>query len=222
MPIGNQQDMTLNALAILKTLPALVVETAKVAKKNLAALKIEWKDKAIFSIKEHRTLEEQENLLKALLPQYEEVGFVVDAGMPILADPGRDFLSLGLSYGIEPIVLGGISSISLALVYSAFPVNQYYYAGFLSQKKDQRHQQIYRLKFFKTTLVILESHHRLKRLLLDLKKHFSMHLEIYLGFALTTSEERHFRGSLREAIAKYGAKKNQLPFVLVVDNRKNG
>ena len=221
IPIGDHKDITLNALEALQALPAYVVETEKTAKKNLATLKIETKKKTIFSIKNYKTIQQQEELLKTLLVEYEEIGFIVDSGMPILADPGRDFLNLSISYNLQVIILGGVSSIPLALAYSSFPTDNHHYVGFLSQKKDRRYQQIYKLKFFKTTLIILESHHRLKRLLLDLKKHFSTNMKIYLGFALTMKEESHFRGSLKEAISKYSDKKNQLPFVLVLNNRKN-
>ncbi len=220
LPIGNYQDITLRALEVLKAVDGYIGETLKVAKKNLDLLQIPLNEKPLFTIKDYPTKEEQEDFLKTLLLNYSALAFLVDVGMPLVADPGSDFLKLLLLYNIEPVMVGGVSSVNLALMQANFPLDNYYFAGFLSRKEVERKHQLHQLKFIKTTIVIMESHHRLPTILLSLKKHFSLQLSVYLGFSLTIKTEKHFRGTLAQAIKKFTLKKNYEPFVLIINNRK--
>ncbi len=218
LPIGNYEDITLRALKTLNLVEAYLGETTKATRKNLDLLRVDREGKKIFSIKDYPKLADQEELLKNLLFTYEKVAMVVDVGMPILADPGHGFFTLLLRYQIKTTFLGGVSSVPLALAYSNFPVGNFYFAGFMPRKKMERSKELKKVSQLSTTVIVLESHHRLGRLLLDLKKHLGDKLKIYIGFALTTKDEKHFRGPISEAIKEFD-KKNQLPFVLVFNKR---
>ncbi len=218
-PIGNPLDLAPRALEILKTSEALVIEEFPSAKKFLDLLGISMSDKHIYQLNEHNQKQASRDLAETLWTQHQSAAIFSEAGSPLIADPGESLATELVSLGVALRYVPGASSILGGLLVSGFPLEQFYFAGFLPRRDDERLKKLKDLKVFKTTLVILETPYRLVALLESLEKAFSPKLPICLAFDLTTPTEEVVRGELGEIKLKYQKNPKKSPFVLIINNR---
>ncbi len=83
-------------------------------------------------LNEHTTLEEIDALLIPL-KKGEKWGYVADAGMPCLADPGALLVSKARDEGIAVEAVVGPSSLLLAIMLSGLPCQHFSFHGYLPQ-----------------------------------------------------------------------------------------
>jgi 16S rRNA (cytidine1402-2'-O)-methyltransferase len=110
-PIGNDEDITLRALRVLKSCSVVVCEEFKVGARLLRAYRI---DKPLETLNEHNEVETTEHVVH-LLRQGKDVALISDAGMPVLADPGLLLVRRVLELELPLVVVPGPSSIITAL-----------------------------------------------------------------------------------------------------------
>ena len=117
--------------------------------------------------------------------------------------------------------MGGPSSVTGALITAGMDIENYFFAGFLPRNDKARDQTLKKLKHYKTTIVVMETAYRLGSLLRAIKKNYSPRKKICLAFNLTCPNASHYRGTVGEAVAKYGERKNKENFVLIFSNGAN-
>ena len=120
---------------------------------------------------------------------------------------------------IDIVVVPGASSIMPALVGSGFQIEKFYYAGWLSPKKDIRRKELMRLKGIKELIVLMETPYRLTQLLTDVSKIFGAKIKICVAFDLTLPNEKFYRGFAIEILKTVSEKKLKGEFVLIINNR---
>ena len=74
--------------------------------------------------------------------QGERWGFVADAGLPCIADPGSKLVRRARSLGIIVQAFVGPSSIMLSLMLSGLPGQCFFFQGYLDVNNERRKQQI--------------------------------------------------------------------------------
>ena len=214
-PIGNYDDITLRALKTLGEVDFIVCEEFKQARRLLSYHQL---NKELVSINEHNEEDSSDEVINKILAG-NSAALISDAGTPLFSDPGTVLVNKAIARGITIVPIPGASSILSALVGSGFDLNNFYYYGWLSPKKEVRRSQLNSLKSTKELLIIMETPYRLQALLSDVLKTFSKKQFIVIAFKLTQKEEKFYRGSVSDVISATSKIKSKGEFVLLLDNR---
>jgi 16S rRNA (cytidine1402-2'-O)-methyltransferase len=211
-PIGNEDDISLRALKVLKKVDAIICEEEKIGalliKRHNFSAQLE-------QLNEHN----EENYAPQLIERMENgetFALISDAGTPIFADPGRFLLQLALDAGVNIVVVPGASSIMTALVRSGFQSDVFTCAGFLSRTTEERLSQLQALALEPRTTILLETPYRLKQLLEAANK-VMPDRKAYIGCNLTMAFEHHHYGTFSELFAKFTESPFKGEFVIVFE-----
>ncbi|MCF6270170.1 MAG: 16S rRNA (cytidine(1402)-2'-O)-methyltransferase [Melioribacteraceae bacterium] len=215
-PIGNYDDITLRALKTLKEVDIVICEEYKPARRLLSHYGI---TKELISLNEHNESEFTSEVISEIISG-KTAALISDSGTPLFSDPGVILVKEAIEKEIQIIPIPGASSLLSALVGSGFDLNNFYYYGWLSPKKDIRRSQLQKLKTLNELIVILETPYRLQALLSDIEKTFGKNQFVVVAFKLTQDGEKFFRGTVN-SIIKITSSKEKLKgeFVLLLDNR---
>lgn len=216
-PIGNLNDLTIRAKRVLSEVDFLVCEEFKFGKRILRNLNLE---KEIFLLNEHNEKENAPIIIQELL-QNKNCALISDAGTPIFSDPGHFLISLAIENDITISPIPGVDSLIPSLITSGFDVSKFYYAGWLSPKKEKRISELKKLLETKKTIAVMETPYRLRQLLDDVKEVFGEDIQISLACDLTTEKEKFIRGKISEVLKAIEGLDEKWEFVLVINNNKN-
>lgn len=211
-PIGNNQDITIRAMNLIKLSDFVICEEMKEGASLLKQLKI---NKELLTLNEQNEEKEVYNIIN-LIKSGKKLALISDAGTPIFADPGLLLLKAALKANIDIEVVPGASSIMTALVRCGFNINKFFFAGFLSRKSDERIEELKDLINFPYTMVLLETPYRLLPFL-EAASAIMPNRNVYLGMNLTMIYETHHYGTFRELYAKFSKEKVKSEFVVVVE-----
>jgi len=214
-PIGNYEDITIRGLNILKSVDFIICEEFKESRRMLAFYQIE---KELLSLNEHNERDVVDDIMLKINGG-KTAALISDCGTPLFSDPGHLLVDLLISAKIQVIPVPGANSLLPALTGSGFDFEKFYYYGWLSPNKEQRRQQLYRLKSMKEVIVILDTPYRLRQLLADVVKVMGKHLRAVVAFQLTMDGERFYRGTTADLLQIAEDKKLKGEFVLIIDNK---
>ncbi|MCB0750383.1 MAG: 16S rRNA (cytidine(1402)-2'-O)-methyltransferase, partial [Ignavibacteriae bacterium] len=136
------------------------------------------------------------------------------------SDPGHYLVELCILNKIKIVPLPGANSLLPTLVSSGLDIENFYYYGWLSPKKEIRKQELLRLKKLNELIVIMETPYRLKRLLTDIISYFGSEQKIVLAYKLTMDEEDIFRDTASNILKQVVKENLKGEFVLLLNNRK--
>ena len=167
-PIGNLKDITIRALEILKQSEFILCEDTRISKNLLN--KYEIKSKLISNHK----FNEKKNILKIIqhLRSGKIISLISDAGTPTISDPGSVLVNECVENNINIIPIPGPSAVATAISISGFS-DQFYFNGFLPEKKKQVTNELKRLSEFGSSLVIFVSPKKINKIIPEIKKYFS-------------------------------------------------
>lgn len=215
VPIGHRDDITFRALRTLQMADVVVCEEYKTAARLLRNYNI---SKKLIEMNEHNENEASDEVID-LVRKGKKIAVISDAGLPVLADPGR-LLSVKLrKLGVEPKIIPGVSSVMTGLMASGYSMERFEFVGFLPRKPEERRNAAESLVDRDSTLVILEAPYRLRSLLAALSDAMPER-RAALAINLTTSFETTIRGTLAELNAKFAQKRFKGEFVVVLDRLK--
>lgn len=145
-PLGDNDPREVIPEGVLAMLPAIrtyVVEATRTARRYLSAagLKGHIQELDFHELNEHTRPEEVEELLK-LFDGGNDVGLITEAGLPAVADPGAQLVSLCHKAGIEVVPCSGPSSLMLALMASGLNGQSFAFLGYIPAKTDERRQAL--------------------------------------------------------------------------------
>ena len=215
-PIGNYEDITLRALRILKEVDFIICEEFKRARRLLSNYQI---NKELFELNEHNESEAVNDLLLKIL-EGKSAALISDAGTPLFSDPGHLLVELCISQKIDVVPVPGANSLLPALIGSGLNFEKFYYYGWLSPKKDERRNELSRLKGRKEVIVLFDTPYRLKSLLADVVKILGKNVRTVLAFDLTMKSEKFYRGTSEQILQIAEQKNLKGEFVLILDNKK--
>ena len=217
-PIGNLGDISLRAIDILKQVDLIAAEDTRHSMRLLNHLGI---DNKLVSLHEHNEHSRVQTMLDNLLAG-RDVALISDAGTPLISDPGYTLVKAVSGAGIKICPVPGASSIIAALSGSGLPTDRFTYFGFLPQKNVERMTRLEAMKDQKGTLIVLESSHRIERLLDQLADVMPLNL-IVVAKELTKLHERFLSGKAAELIEifKQDPALCKGEFVVLIDNTLN-
>ena len=212
-PIGNLKDITLRALEILKQSEFILCEDTRISKNLLN--KYEIKSKLISNHK----FNEKKNIVKIIqfLRSGKIISLISDAGTPAISDPGSVLVNECVKNNINIIPIPGPSAVATAISISGFS-DQFYFNGFLPEKKQQVTNELKRLSEFGSSLVFFVSPKKINKIIPEIKKHFSER-KIVICREITKLFEEFLRVSVNELEVFQKEPKGEM--TVVISEKKN-
>ena len=204
-PVGNLDDITRRALAVLAEVDAVAAEDTRHTGRLLDELGIR---QSLISYHDHNEQERTPQLLERLL-RGDNLALVSDAGTPLVSDPGYRLVRACHQAGIRVVPIPGASALLAALVVAGLPTDRFVFEGFLPSKGSGRHAALRRISESAVTSVIYEAPHRILTLLDELKEVVESGREVVLCRELTKHFETVLPGSVVEIRDKVAADSNQ-------------
>lgn len=213
-PIGNLDDLSFRAVAILKTVSLIAAEDTRHTRKLTSRFDIHC---PLTSYHEHNKVRKGPELL-AKLQAGQDVALVSDAGMPGISDPGEDLVRLAVQAGITVTPIPGPCAAVTALTASGLPTGSFVFAGFLPKQASARRERLLGLRSYPETLIFYESPHQLLRTLEELQAVLGDRQAV-IGRELTKLHEEFRRGRLSELAAGFREQAARGEFVVMVAGR---
>jgi 16S rRNA (cytidine1402-2'-O)-methyltransferase len=211
-PIGNLEDISLRALRTLREVQLIAAEDTRRTKQLLASYDIKT---PTTSYHERNKLTKLDYILDAL--DKGDVALVSDAGMPGISDPGHELVVAASQRGIPIVPIPGASVVITALAVSGLDTRDFRYLGFLPHKASARKKLLKSAADDPSTIVVLETPHRLKSALDDILEVLGDR-EMAICRELTKLHEEVFRGRVSSAIEHFTEPRGE--FTLVIAGQK--
>tara|TARA_B100000886_G_C20407732_1_gene485595 strand:- start:574 stop:1443 length:870 start_codon:yes stop_codon:yes gene_type:complete len=191
-PIGNLNDLSLRAITILKNVSLIACEDTRQTLKLLNRYEI---TNTLLSFNMHNSQNRISKIIQELKNQ-KSVALVSDAGMPSICDPGEDLIKKVKSNELQVICIPGPCAAITALVSSGLPSSSFIFMGFLPKKKAERNKYLSEISNSEKTIILYESPHRLKKLLIELREYCGGEREIQVFRELTKIHEENVGNNL--------------------------
>lgn len=212
-PIGNLGDLSPRVAAILADVNLIAAEDTRHTQRLLNHLGIR---KRLESYHEHNRITKTP-VLANLLQEGHSIALVSDAGMPCISDPGYELVSYCAELGIPVIAVPGPCAAIVGLSASGLTTDRFVFEGFLPAKGKTRHAKLSELMSEKSTIVLYEAPHRLRRTLEDMTSAGLGARKLTLARELTKWHEEYVRLTVDEAIGKYVEHQPRGEYVLILE-----
>ncbi|MBF0147968.1 MAG: 16S rRNA (cytidine(1402)-2'-O)-methyltransferase [Magnetococcales bacterium] len=212
-PIGNLEDMTFRAVRVLQSVDCILAEDTR--QTAILCRRYEILTRRV-SFNEHNG----QGKIPWILEQMNAgmaFALVSDAGCPGISDPGEPLIGQVVAAGLPLEVLPGPSSVTTALVGSAFSTNRFLFEGFLPRKGKGRNVILQSLRSEERTIVLFESPPRLSATLDDLAQAIAPHRLAVVARELTKIHESWHRGTLAELARLFAATPPRGEMVIVIE-----
>lgn len=209
-PIGNLEDITIRALNILKEVEFVLCEDTRVTGVLLKKYDIK---KNLIRCDEYSQLKMKNQVLDTL-ESGKNIGFVSDAGSPVISDPGFVVAKYVIDAGYNVVALPGATAFVPALSVSGINPSPFIFYGFLNDKSSKARKELEVLKSKTETIILYVSVHDLSdtlKLMLDVLGD----RDIAICRELSKIHEEIVRGSISECISSLVNIKGE--FVIVID-----
>lgn len=180
--------------SLIKSIQTFIVEDLRTARRFLSKAGHSGNiDKLNFLVlNEHTNTNEISDYLETI-KQGKDIGLLSDAGVPCVADPGADIVSLAQNRGIQVVPLVGPSSILMGLMASGFNGQNFAFVGYLPKEQNQRNKRIRELesRIYKEeqTQLFIETPYRNNQMLESLLGQCNPETKICVACDITLSSE---------------------------------
>jgi 16S rRNA (cytidine1402-2'-O)-methyltransferase len=214
-PIGNLEDLSARALAILREADAVVSEDTRTTQKLLTRYEIRKPMIAYFQHSPPRRLEE----ILERLASGQNLALVTESGTPAVSDPGARLVDAAFAAGVKVIPIPGPSAVAVAASVCGFGADAFHFAGFLPRKPGKRKKALEALGALGVTLIVFESPYRVAATLEDMRTVLGDR-RITVCRELTKLHEEVWRTTISKAAERYRAEEPRGEFTLAVEGLK--
>jgi len=204
-PIGNLQDISARALAVLAEVHVVAAEDTRHTRKLLQHFGI---DTPMLALHDHNEDVQAPQLVERLRAG-QRIALVSDAGTPLISDPGFPLVRACREAGVAVIPVPGASALISALSVAGLPTDRFRFEGFLPRKSQARRELLQTLADETATLVFYESSHRVVDALQDMCGVFGPTRYAVLARELTKLHETVLSGPLEDVLETVQADENQ-------------
>ncbi|WP_333803050.1 16S rRNA (cytidine(1402)-2'-O)-methyltransferase [Sulfurospirillum sp.] len=200
-PIGNLDDISVRSLKLLAECKTLFCEDTRITKRLLSLLSqrhnLEFQIKNFISMHSHNENAVLSSIDKKVFE--ETVGYLSDAGMPGISDPGSALVRFCQENTLPYEILPGANAALLAYVTSGIETHQFLFYGFLSHKGMERQNELFEALNSPYAVILYESPHRIEKLLEELTQ-FAPERKIFAIKEATKLYEKRFLGTSLEIL----------------------
>jgi len=217
-PIGNLEDITIRALDVLLRADLIFAEDTRHTGLLIQSLRKKYisildsiassslshemqqennKNPRFFSFHEYNSSNSRSKQLLSNITSSSIATLVVDAGTPLVSDPGAELVRAAQLDGIRVIPLPGACAAIAALSCSGQRGNQLLFGGFLAVKSGARRTALRELdeqrKKYQRAIVLYEAPHRVLELLRDICAELGDDVSVSTARELTKIHEQVIR-----------------------------
>ncbi len=209
-PIGNLEDVTLRALATLKSVQIVAAEDTRIVVRLLSRHGIQT---PTLSYHAHSTPKRRADILARL--DTGDVALVTDAGTPGISDPGADLVAAAraLGHAVEPIP--GPSAVTAALSAAGVSADRFTFLGFPPRARRERTELLATVAALPWPIVCFEAPHRLRATLAALIAALGDR-PVMVMRELTKLHEEAWTGTLSGASDEWRDREPRGEFTLVI------
>lgn len=211
LPIGNREDITRRALAVLESVDYVCCEDTRNTGMLLSHYGIK---KPLISLHEHNETQRSPEIAARALAG-ESFAVVTDAGMPGVSDPGYRLIQELKVKGVAFTVLPGPSAVVTALVGSGLPSDAFFFGGFLPVKSGRKGAVLQAAVQASHTSIFYESPFRIVKTVQALAE-IDPETPICVARELTKVFETYHRGSAASLLEEFKARPPKGEMVLLV------
>ena len=124
------------------------------------------------------------------------VALISDAGTPLLADPGYEFLRLNHEQQVPVYAVPGPCAAVALLSIAGIPCDRFVFEGFLASRSAARAKQLAALRTETRSMIFYEAPHRILASLDAMCENFGAERECAVARELTKLHETLYRGKL--------------------------
>lgn len=199
MPIGNHEDITLRALKVLKDVSLVAAEDPLVVRALLDRYAIE----ATLTSYHHRNCEDKIPVLIERLHKGQSIALVVDAGTPVIFDPGCLLVARAVEAGIRVVPVPGPSAGTTALSVSGFSGDSFSFHGQIPQRNLPR-RRFFEARCSDDRALVLYAPVRSLRSILETIRSILGERRIFIALDMTKPTERFLRGRVSDLLRQTG------------------
>lgn len=211
LPIGNREDITRRALAVLESVDCICCEDTRNTGMLLSHYGIR---KPLLSLHEHNESQRAPEIASRALAG-ESFAVVTDAGMPGVSDPGYRLIQELKARGVAFTVLPGPSAVVTALVGSGLPSDAFFFGGFLPVKSGRKAAVLQSAVQASYTSIFYESPFRIVKTVQALAE-IDADVPVCVARELTKVFETYHRGSAAALLEEFKTKPPKGEIVLLV------
>lgn len=167
-PIGDNKEISLRALDVLKSADVVICESTKETSRLLKTHEIKAQRYEVLN--EHSTADNIQTL--GQLCQEQTVALVSDCGTPSFCDPGFQIVDYCRKKNIPIKTVLGASSLMGLLSLSSEQIKEFHFRGFLPAETTEREVQWKILAKEKKAVIVMDTPYRLKKTVAELALHF--------------------------------------------------
>jgi len=215
-PIGHVEDLTLRAIRVLKQVAVIAAEDPQQTK----ILCERYDIPTPLTSYHNENKEEKAAVLLARLRGGESVALVVDAGTPVVADPGGFLIQEAIRLGVHVTVAPGPSALLAAVVLSGLGSDQFLFQGILPRRSSALRRLLRAVEAQPHTLVfLLESSGQLREALHAIREVLGDR-PVVVAKNLTMPDEDCIRGKASEVAERIEFPAIHGTITLVVEGRR--
>jgi 16S rRNA (cytidine1402-2'-O)-methyltransferase len=192
-PIGNPQDLSARARALLAEADLVIGEELKELRQTLKAAGVQAR--AMDQLNEHSREADIEHFVNEA--RVKKVVVVSDCGTPGFCDPGADLVKAARRAGVSVHAVPGASSLMALLSVCGVRVDRFTFAGFLPPKTDARDSEWRALLKEPRATVVMETPYRCEKLIEEIKTKAADRFCV-IGLNLTQENEKVLSGYGRD------------------------
>lgn len=193
-PIGNREDISMRALAVLQQVDCILAEDTRHSKQLLTTYGI---SKPMLSFHAYNESQKSKEIVEAL-QQGRSYALISDAGTPLISDPGYPLVALARHHGIQVTPIPGASALITALSAAGVPCDTFSFFGFLPAKSHARLEKLKSMFSIEHTLIFYESTHRIDVALNDIASVFGDSQHLVLAKELTKTHEQFISAPIHQ------------------------
>lgn len=214
LPIGNREDITRRALAVLESVDCICCEDTRNTGMLLSHYGIR---KPLLSLHEHNEVQRAPEVASRALAG-ESFAVVTDAGMPGVSDPGYRLIQELKARQVPFTVLPGPSAVVTALVGSGLPSDAFFFGGFLPVKSGRKSAVLQKAVEAEHTSIFYESPFRIVKTMQALTE-IDADVPACVARELTKVFETYHRGSAASLLEEFKAKPPKGEMVLLIGGK---
>ena len=207
-PIGNLGDMTFRAIEILNNSHLILSEDTRVSSKLLSKFNIKTKLLPNHKFNEKKNVKNVLNLLK----ENKIISIISDAGTPTISDPGGILINECIKNKIDIFPVPGSSAATAAVSISGFS-NNFFFCGFLPDKKLQIDQLFQKISNLNYPIVFFISPKKIKKVTAQIQKYFNDR-DILITREMTKFHEEYIRDKVKNLNNIKISKKGEITVVI--------
>lgn len=164
VPIGNLEDISARALAVLASVDVVAAEDTRCSGRLFQHYGLQ---RPLLALHDHNEAERVPALI-ARLQAGESVALISDAGTPLISDPGYRLIAAAHDANIVVSPVPGACAAIAALSAAGIASDRFFFEGFLPAKSVARQARLRDLAQTSATLIFYEAPHRIVETLVDM------------------------------------------------------